>query len=142
MSEYQPFSWNGQPITDAKLNQMVQNTQYIFERSPQIRYAANGVTRDTAVKILVGKTPIPPSAASNKILQQVNFGSYFTAGCQPIVTATYESYGGGSQRARVTIAGLSTRLVIDHIGFWAVVSQEDLPRRTENGFVHWQAVGY
>lgn len=136
-NEYKPVSWNGEAISNTKLNQMCNNTQYIFERMPKIRYATQGLTRDTSLRMIAGKTPHTVAADRNFIYQDVYFGSFFTAGCKPIVTATVE---GGGHRNKVVIVGFNGE--VDHTGFIAVVSTEATTTLTPAGFIHWTAVGY
>lgn len=133
------MSWNGEPITTDKLNQMCNNSQYLFDRSPRIRYAGPQFTRDTGLKVIAGKTPYPVVQA-NYIYLPVYFGSFFSSGCNPIVTATVEAPSGG-HRNRVMAYGLSGG-AIDNIGFQAVVTTEAVPTLGPAGWVHWIAVGY
>lgn len=142
VNDFVPMSWNGEPITTDKLNQMCNNSQYLFDRSPRIRYAVNAIIRDTGLKVLAGKTPFPPDTAHDYVNVPIYFGSFFTAGCHPSVTATVEIVG-GNWRKYVSIQGL-TGAEIDQTGFMAqVVAKENTVINILNGgWVHWQAVGY
>lgn len=140
-NDYRPVSWNGESISNAKLNQMANNTQFIFERQPKMRYtgAGNNIIRDTALKVLSGKTPFPPVTTANWIYQNIYFGSFFTVNCKPIITASLEA---GDHRGRVVIRSFGAQgTEIDHVGFIAIVSHESAATLSP-GWVHWTAVGY
>lgn len=141
-SDYNPVSWNGEPITTAKLNQMCNNTQWIFDRMPKIRYASNNINRETTIKVLAGWTPFPPDTTHDYVNVDISFGSYFTAGCHPVITATVE-ISGGAWRKYVSIQGLGGQQT-DNTGFRAqVVSHEATVQNiTQGGWIHWTAVGY
>lgn len=141
-SDYNPVSWNGEPITTAKLNQMCNNTQWIFDRMPKIRYASNNINRETTIKVLAGWTPFPPDTTHDYVNVDISFGSYFTAGCHPVITATVE-VSGGAWRKYVSIQGLGGQQT-DNTGFRAqVVSHEATVQNiTQGGWIHWTAVGY
>lgn len=143
-NDYKPVSWNGEPMSTLKLNQMSSNTQYLFERMPRIRYSVEGIVRDTAVKVISGKTAYPLDTTKNYTYLPVLFGSYFTAGCRPVVTASVEA---GNHRAKVVLIGTGGQGVeIDHTGFTAIVSHEEHllggQVRIIQGWVHWTATGY
>lgn len=142
-SDFNPVSWNGEPITTAKLNQMCNNTQWIFDRMPKIRYASNNVNRDTSIKVLTGWTPFPPDAKHDYVNVDISFGSYFTAGCHPVITATVEIGAPGGWRKYVSIQGLGGSQT-DYTGFRAqVVSHETtVTNITQGGWIHWIAIGY
>lgn len=145
-NDFKPVSWNGEAVTNSKLNQMSNNTQYLFERQPKIRFTGTGnnIIRDSALKMIVGKTPYPLVTTANYIYMNIMFGSFFTAGCKPIVIATVE---GGNHRAKVVTRNLTAQNVeIDQNGFIAIVSHEEqlLGGTTQlvPGWVHWTAYGY
>jgi hypothetical protein len=141
-SDYNPVSWNGEPITTAKLNQMCNNTQWIFDRMPKIRYASNNINRENTIKVLAGWTPFPPDTTHDYVNVDISFGSYFTAGCHPVITATVE-VSGGAWRKYVSIQGLGGQQT-DNTGFRAqVVSHEtSVQNINQGGWIHWTAVGY
>lgn len=138
---YNPVSFNGEMITTQKMNQMANNDQWLFENSPRIRYNANGLVRDASLKVMAGKTPFTVNTATNYEYINVYFGSFFSAGCKPVVTATVEGFNAGAHRHHVVITGL-TGGEIDNVGFVGVLAGEAYPTLTSGGFIHWQAVGY
>lgn len=147
-SEFVPMSWNGEPITTDKLNQMCNNTQYLFDRSPRVRYSNSGVTRDNGVKIISGKSAYSPDNTRNYTYVNVYFGSFFSAGCNPAVTASLEAAGWQGQRNHVVLGGLGAGDYgvmggqIDQTGFVAVISTEAYNTLIVGGWIHWTAVGY
>lgn len=144
MNDFVPVSWNGEAVSTDKLNQMANNDQYLFDRAPRMRYTAGNLTRDTSLKMISGKTPYP--ANGNSWVQWVNiyFGSFFTAGCHPVVTATIE-VPGNKKMMHVVVFGFNNQ-EIDHTGFIAAAWNQEWPGAASfldaSGYVHWQAVGY
>lgn len=140
---YKPVSFTSESVTQQKLQQMANNDQWLFENTPRLRYSVNELTRDGGIKMISGKTVY--SQVDREYLDVfVYFGSFFTGGCKPIVTATVEHAGGGGRRL-ATIRGHGGE--IDHRGFIAhVTTQADYPGAFRNfdsgGWLHWQAVGY
>lgn len=144
LNNFVPVSWNGEAVTNDKLNQMANNDQYLFERTPTVRYSNTGanVVRDDAMKIMAGKAPIVVSTTDN-VDVNIYFGSYFTAGTHPIVTATYEP--GGTYLAKFcSVRGFAGE--IDHTGCIIRVYSREAAGFTndmsQGGWVHWQAVGF
>lgn len=140
---YKPVSFTSESITQQKLQQMANNEEWLFENTPRLRYSTSGLTRDAGIKLISGKTPHAQVNAEHLDVP-VYFGSFFTGGCKPIVTATVEHNGGGGRRL-ATIRGHGGE--IDHRGFIAhVTTQEDYPGAIRNfnsgGWLHWMAVGY
>lgn len=143
MNDFVPMSWNGEPISQDKLNQMCNNTQWLYDRSPRIRYSISGLTRDTGLKVLSGKTAFSADPSHDGLYVDTYFGSYFSSGCHPAVTATIEPIG-GHQRKYASIMGLAGS-EIDQTGFrTAVVSIEAgvTSAIDAGGWIHWTAVGY
>lgn len=138
---YKPVSWNSEPVTQQRLQQMANNLQWLYENNARVRYSAAGIVRDNGIKIIAGKTPIPVSAADFTDCY-VYFGSFFTAGCQPAVTVSLADMTYG-QRKIVVSRGLGGN--IDHRGFIAHVSSNEPPGYAADirgGWLHWMAVGY
>jgi hypothetical protein len=136
---YKPVSWNGEPLSVAKLQQMTSNDQWLFENSPRIRYSVNGLTRDNGIKIISGKTFFAPAPIQHDYLD-IYFGNFFSAGSHPVVTAVVEAGTGGLGRKHVTINGFGGE--IDHRGFRAAVYTYEAPNLDVGGWCHWTAIGY
>lgn len=140
---YNPVSWNGEAISREKLSQMANNDQWFFENMTRARYSVAGLTRDTGLRMIMGKTPFPPGVnqARDWVDVKIEFGSYFTVGCKPIIVALVETTGTWL-RKYPSLRGLNGE--IDHTGFIAhVVSHESFADYINAaGWVHWQAWGY
>jgi hypothetical protein len=141
-NDFVPTSWNGETITTDKLNQMCNNTQYLYDRSPRIRYATSGLTRDTGLKLLAGKTPYGPVNADHTTVS-IYFGTFFSAGCRPVVTAVVGDSTSGLRKF-CTVLGFNGE--IDNTGFMAHVSSHEPSWANQviysGGWIHWTAVGY
>lgn len=140
MTVYKQVSWNGEAISEAKLKQMVNNDQFLFENMPKVRYSVNGLVRDASLKMLVGKTPFPVRSTANFEYLTINFGSFFSQGSHPVVTATVETTGGSMHRSKVVVQGFGGEL--NHTGFTAIITDDAHRSIATPGWIHWQAVGY
>lgn len=137
---YKPVSFTSESINQTKLQQMASNDQWLFENMAKMRYATQALTRDAGVRVISGKTPFAAIDGRNYIFQNVYFGSFFTAGCKPIVSTGLESNNDFLvHRSRIVIQGLGGE--VDHRGFQAVVSN-DYYTKQGTGWIHWQAIGY
>lgn len=102
---YVPLSWNpDEPTSTDKLNLMTNNDQWLFENTPRALYT-KGSNRTAGIKFLGGMAIIPASKTYHAYVN-VNFGSFFTAGCIPIITTGVLSYPHG--RIMVNHRGLGT----------------------------------
>lgn len=135
---YRPVTWNTEPISQGKLQQMADNDEWLFENAARVRYSVNGIVKDDGLKILVGKTLYGTSAVS-AVYQDVYFGSFFSTNCNPIVTCTLET-GTGLGRKQVTLAGFGGD--VDSRGFRAAIYTDEVTYMDKAGWLHWQAIGY
>jgi len=141
---YKSVNFSGEALSQAKFQQLANNGQWLFENTPRVRYSSfGGLLKDSNTKIISGKSPYTAVNADYARVA-VYFGSFFTAGCKPNVTATVE-VGGGLVRKVVSLTSLSGGGV-DHTGFVAelfTVEAGTQNRLVEaGGFIHWQAIGY
>lgn len=134
---FKPISWNGEPVSNAKMNQMANNEQWLFENSARLRHLQAGSARDAGIKIIAGKTPYSASSIQHVYLD-VYFGSFFSAASKPIVQAIVETTGLG--RKDVSITGLGGE--VDYRGFRAAVYTDEVPTIESGGWLHWMAVGF
>lgn len=143
-SPYKPVSFTSESISQYKLQQLANNSQWLFENSPRMRYLANGLRRDAGLKIIAGKSGYS-ARNSRATAVVVHFGSFFSAGCQPVVTCVVQA-GGFWLRKYITVNSLNgISAPIDHSGFIAhITSYEDRPNDhiEAHGWVHWHAIGY
>jgi hypothetical protein len=127
-------------MSQEKAQQLATNVQYLFDNMTRVRYSANGLTRDQAVKVISGKVPFSKNTL-NWSHTRINFGSFFSAGCRPVINISLEIVGSG-HRSRVTMTSLSETTEIDHNGIIVSLSTEVYSSINYNGFIHWTATGY
>lgn len=141
---YKPVSFTSESISQTKLQQMANNEQWLFENMAKMRYATQALTRDAGVRVISGKTPFgTTTGGASAIDTHIYFGSFFTAGCKPVVTGMVETTG-PHLRKLITIRGFGGE--VDHRGFVAHLSTQEFPGVPVNieasGWIHWQAIGY
>ena len=82
------MSWsNDDPITDIKMNKMTGNDQYLYEKSINAAWMHEGQEVTQGIKIWAGTGRFPLEPAKTSVLP-VAFNGFFSAACNPIVTAT------------------------------------------------------
>jgi hypothetical protein len=145
VSAFKDLSWNDDDTADKdKLNLMVANTRYLFERAPKLYFNGYGVKKDTGIKIASGTAVIPPKKATSQLIN-IYFGSFFTPGCKPVITNGIVShYNGRIIPTMYALQGVG--FVPDHTGFVSRLGMVET-NSTVNYFVktmylHWIAVGY
>ena len=142
---FKNVTWGtGDHFWKGKLSQMAQNDQWLFENTPKIRYNAWNVSKDGGVKITAGIVFIPKQN-SRHVIATVNFGSFFSPGCKPVVTIGSNNLSGWAN-CHYNLIGLAGTSVPDHRGFRIRAIVVD-PTPAQNKFTagiyyHWMAVGY
>lgn len=130
------------PITDEKLDAMVSNDNWLFDNMVRARYGANGVSRDTGIRIASGLALITSGKSAEKS-RSVTFGNYFSDSCKPVVTTGIVS---GSQRQIfATIDGPGSNPQPTRDGFQVHVhvnSNNKKKKISRNFYVSWHALGY
>lgn len=143
ITEFKDINWSGdEPLDTAKLQAMVSNTRYLFERMPKLYYNAYGGKRDVGIKIAAGHTYYTAYAAAGRWVP-VYFGSFFTVGCRPVITLTVHTATNYGMSSRVMSIDW-TSAIPDHRGFQAGIYTAG-PRLTDQikpGWVGWHAIGY
>src|SRR6478752_1045795 len=85
-SGWKIISWSpNDPITDDKMNNMVNNDNLLKQNMVQGRYRGYSKTRDDGIRLMGGLALITARKAANATVG-VNFAGFFTQGCRPIVT--------------------------------------------------------
>jgi len=135
----------GEVISQKKMNQIVNNVDFLYGQKIKVRYRAHELTRTTGVRIAAGKHPIGPAPKSGVMNRDIYFGNFFTTGCRPVVNATLAQVSRG--RSFITITGVGGNgMHPSHSGFRAVVAHQTVPGKTFNYpralWIHWQAFGY
>ena len=140
---FQVVSWSPlDPITDEKLDAMVSNDNWLRDNMVRGRYGANGVNRDTGIKVASGLALITSGKSATRS-KYVSFGNYFSDSCKPIVTHGVVS---SSQRQIfVTIDGPGSKPQPTRDGFQVHVyvnSNNKHKKISRNFYVSWHALGY
>lgn len=140
---FKVLSWSPyDPITDEKLQGMVDNDNYLRDNMTRSQYGANGITKTTGVKIASGLALIT-ARKGRSATRSVFFGNYFSDGCKPIVTTGTVSI---SQRMIwVTHYGPGSNLIPTRDGFTVFVYVDTETKKkniTRNFYVSWHALGY
>ena len=142
---YKAVLWgNNEPLATDKLNQMANNSQYLFENMPKVTYSAYGIKKATSVKVIAGIVSIAP----NKSLwasQRVEFGSYFSAGCKPVIVTGMQPTA-GKWRFQTIVKGIGTYYP-DHRGCELAVGADYYGTSVKNVvdvkvYVHYIAIGW
>lgn len=83
---FKVISWSPeQPITKDKLDAMVSNDNWLRDNMIRARYATIGDSRETGVRMLSGLATVRSSKSASRTVN-VNFGSFFSQSCKPVVT--------------------------------------------------------
>lgn len=140
---FKVVSWSpNDPITDEKLDAMVSNDNWLRDNMTISRYGANGVNRDTGIRIASGLALIT-SRKSAQATKFVGFGNFFSDGCKPIVTTGIVS---ASQRQIfATIDGPGSKPQPTRDGFQVHVfvnSTNKKKKISRNFYVSWHALGF
>lgn len=121
---YAPQSWgDNEPIFTEKLNAMTNNDQYLFENMPAVYYNGHGVQKTAGTKILSAAVSIAPNSKSANGVARFYFGSFFSAGCNPFVIASINSYPQG--RFHLWTRGIDT-FWPDHRGFEVNIGSDEI----------------
>lgn len=85
---------------------MSNNTQFLYEQMPTVQYNTYGIKKTAGIKIIAGIATIAPN---NTIWasKTVEFGSFFSAGCRPIIVTGIQPTGNKSNW-RAVFKGIGT----------------------------------
>lgn len=137
---YKPITWSpNELITEDKLDQIANNSQWLFENTPRAVYEAYGVKRTTGVKIAAGTVLFNGSKTAFQT-KAVYFSNFFSAASKPVVTTGVISF----QRRTFVITNGFGVYQPDSRGFEIVVECESTSvNKIERDFyVSWMAVGF
>lgn len=137
------MSWGKEPITAQKLNDMVDNMDYLYEKMLTGYYDINGLTRDSGLTIRIGHVKVPQT--ENTANDVVHFFSRpFMPGTRPVVLISLASEY--FNRIFIAMRGLDGRATADHRGFVATFSQDRTPggptEYSGEQFLQYVAFGY
>lgn len=142
MVDYKSVSWNaGDLVTRDKLTRMANNTDFLAEKMPVLRYTRTIVV-DKGVKMIVGREIIAKQD-SRFFQRQVNLGDFFTPGCSPIVTTNLIS----DSEWEVNLRAQGIGQVQPNSNVFIIYGVADKESGAQKGiekqiYVDWMAVGY
>jgi hypothetical protein len=144
VSAFKDVVWNANEyISTDKLNTMVSNTRYLFERAPKLYYNAYSVKKDSGLKIACGTITVAASK-SKQYARTVSFGTFFTVGCKPVIVTSITS--ATNRRLTITQYGIQgANYVPDHRGFIGVIAVATTEKNhylTKQAYINWIAMGY
>lgn len=144
VTAFKDVNWGANEyLATDKLNTMVSNTRYLFERAPKLYYNSYSIKKDTGIKIACGTSTIAPGKA-HYYTKTINFGSFFTVGSKPvIVTSVTSPYNRRMILSHWGIQG--TGYVPDHRGFIVCAATATLEKShylAKQIYVNWVAMGY
>lgn len=120
---YKRINWGSlsEPVSNNKLNDMINNMDYLYEKMITGYYNMFGVTRETGLSIRVGAAKLPYSEA-NYLGVSHYFAKPFLPGTRPIIVSGFST----DMRWRIFMAlrGFDGRAVPDHTGFVGVFTQD------------------
>jgi hypothetical protein len=137
---YKPVSWSpNELITEDKLDQIANNSQWLFENTPRVSYNAFNLNRTTGVKIACGTVLFNGSKTAYQT-KPVYFSNFFSAASKPIVTTGVISF---QRRTFVVTNGFGVYSP-DSRGFEMIVECESTSvNKIERDFyVSWMAMGF
>lgn len=140
---FTPIAWNNEPITDAKMNQMANNDQWLYEHTPTVKFASYGVNKETGIKIHSGICIVPASGTAGAVANWY-FGSFFTPGCRPVVNATVQPT---TTRVRIycIVRGIG-QIAPDHNGCAITAINHEIVTSSSRVdapvYIHVTAIGY
>jgi hypothetical protein len=144
VSSFKDVNWGpNEYLATDKLNTMVSNTRYLFERAPKLYYNSYSIKKNTGIKIACGTATIAPGKV-NLYRKTINFGSFFTVGSKPvIVTGVTSPY---NRRMITSIYGIQGEgYVPDHRGFVACANTSTTEKShylKKQIYFNWIAMGY
>lgn len=145
VTAFNNVTWGEEDVTAAKLNSMAQNSLWLYENLPKAHLLTyGGIRKDEKVKIAAGVITIPKS--KEKIQQlKVDFDSFFTKNCKPIIVCTIVSHQ--NSKYVVTTYGIRGQgyVPLDD-GFMARVAVFETNANVnffnKTSYLNWIAMGY
>lgn len=142
---FTPMTWEPLDlISDDKMDNLVNNIQWVNDNTPRALYSSNTITRKEGVKIASGRIIVPKKGKQHETSVEVNFPAFFTPGSTPNITTGINARN--QQNIYAVFRGKpGTGLLPDNTGFQLdiLMGQEDGEKRkiVQPFWVHWQAMG-
>jgi hypothetical protein len=126
------------------MNQLANNVQYVYENTPRFYYNSYGIKKTAGIKIMAGVATISPANVLWRS-SRVEFGSFFTVGCRPVVVLG-RTPSGTKYRHHTLVKGIGTYLP-DHRGIELHAGADYYGTSTKNvvdqtQYIHWLAIGW
>jgi hypothetical protein len=140
---YKAVSWGNEPVAQDKLNTMTNNDQWLYENTPRISYSTYGIKRTSGIKILAGIVVVPKSSTLNSSAS-ADFGTFFSAGCKPVIVATVQRTSARG-RYHLVIQGINSYYP-DSQGFKVAIAADEVNVANNvidtTPYVHYIAIGW
>lgn len=145
VTQYKDIWWGATEAVDTdKLNTMVNNSRYLFERAPKLYYMAYGQKKDTGIRMACGVATVAPRKA-NLTWVTVQFGTFFNTACKPVIAVSLTA----GSRARIipTLFGISgVNYQPDNRGFVCRLAATELSTKInyfdKTMYLNWIAMGF
>jgi len=138
---FRAVSWQpNEIVSDAKMDQVANNAQWLFENKTSATYNAHGVRRVVGLKIAFGMMLFTASKLGTQE-RTAYFGNYFSSACHPIVVLTPVTF---QLRTFAVVNGIGV-LHPDHRGFQCQVACYTYMNKLQierNFYVNWYAGGF
>lgn len=96
-------SWGEEPVNTGKLQEMSNNIRKLRDLVPTTLYKANGIVKDTGVKVMAGSVVAQPTKNRSQT-QDIHFGNFFSVGCHPVVVV--QTYSEIQKHLQLGVHGL------------------------------------
>jgi len=117
---YKRLNWSKEPVSSQKLNDMVGNDDYLYERMITGYYNVSGIVRDSGLEIRTGFVKAIATEAGSFFVSHY-YPKPFLPGARPVVLVAVVS--SGPMLYVLGTRGLDNRAVPDHRGFLTHFSQ-------------------
>lgn len=135
MANYRRLSWGAGPITSEKLNAMVENTDFLYERMMRGNWTMFGIQKETNLR-MQGIVMMVPEQINN-VSRFVNayWPKPFQPGCSPIIV--HGHYFTEKIIVSVGIRNINGGVFPDHAGFRMEAYAGDAGYGSEWAGTHW-----
>lgn len=138
MAVYRRLSWGSGPVTAEKLNQMVENSDFLYEKMMRGHFAHLGLMKDTNLRIQGMDVIVPQQINNVSRFANAYWPKPFSPGCKPIITNGH--YFTEKVIHSVGIRNISGGLFPDNAGFRMEVYAGDAGYGSEWAGDHWYPV--
>lgn len=143
---FKAINWTpNEVISERKMDQVADNSQWLYNNTPRAIYTLpGGLRRTEGIKIAAGRVVVAKRMKSDLATVTVRFGNFFSTRCEPIITTGIVS--ARQPRIFCVINGIGGKLQPDHRGFNArinIMAEKKKNDKIVRSFhISWQAMGY